>query len=149
MPGAVPDTAAVAAHPLLHSKRILVVDNDASVRNAARELLRQFGCEVEAIHCGKEAFSLVRATHYDLAIVDINLSDMTGFECFRDLKQIHENLPIILMTGFGYDPGHSIVKARQMGLKHALYKPFRLDLLLTAVEGALSPPAETKLPVSS
>ncbi len=146
--GAVPDTAEVASHPLLHNKRILVVDNDASVRDAARELLGQFGCEVEAIHCGKEAFSLVRATHYDLAIVDINLSDMTGFECFRDLKQIHENLPIILMTGFGYDPGHSIVKARQMGLKHALYKPFRLDLLLTSVEGALSPPAETKLPVS-
>lgn len=149
VPGAVPDAAEVASHPLLHNKRILVVDNDASVRDAARELLGQFGCEVEAIHCGKEAFSLVRATHYDLAIVDINLSDMTGFECFRDLKQIHENLPIILMTGFGYDPGHSIVKARQMGLKHALYKPFRLDLLLTAVEGALSPPAETKLPVTS
>ncbi len=149
VPGAVPDVAAVSAHPLLLNKRILVVDNDASVRSAARELLRQFGCQVEAIHCGKEAFALVRATHYDLAIVDINLSDMTGFECFRDLKQIHENLPIILMTGFGYDPGHSIVKARQMGLKHALYKPFRLDLLLTSVEGALSPPTEMKLPVTS
>lgn len=149
VPGAVPDVAAASAHPLLFNKRILVVDNDASVRSAARELLGQFGCEVEAIHCGKEAFALVRATHYDLAIVDINLSDMTGFECFRDLKQIHENLPIILMTGFGYDPGHSIVKARQMGLKHALYKPFRLDLLLTSVEGVLGPPTETKLPVTS
>lgn len=147
-PGAVPDVAAVPARPLLLGKRILVVDADASVRDAARELLGQFGCDVEAIHCGKEAFALVRATHYDLAIVDINLSDMTGFECFRDLKQIHENLPIILMTGFGYDPGHSIVKARQMGLKHALYKPFRLDLLLTAVEGAISPPTEAKLPVT-
>ncbi len=149
VPGAVPDVAAVSAHPLLLNKRILVVDSDASVRSAARELLGQFGCEVEAIHCGKEAFALVRATHYDLAIIDINLSDMTGFECFRDLKQIHENLPIILMTGFGYDPGHSIVKARQMGLKHALYKPFRLDLLLTSVEGVLGPPTETKLPVTS
>ncbi len=149
VPGVVPDAAAVPAHPLVMGKRILVVDNDASVRAAARELLGQLGCNVEAIHCGKEAFALVRAMHYDLAIVDINLSDMTGFECFRDLKQIHENLPIILMTGFGYDPGHSIVKARQMGLKHALYKPFRLDLLLTAVEGALSPPTETKLPVTS
>jgi len=149
VPGVVPDVAAVPAHPLLLNKRILVVDNDASVRGAARELLGQFGCEVEAIHCGKEAFALVRATHYDLAIVDINLSDMTGFECFRDLKQIHENLPIILMKGFGYDSGHSIVKARQMGLKHALYKPFRLDLLLASVESALGPPTESKLPVTS
>jgi CheY-like chemotaxis protein/GAF domain-containing protein len=142
--GALPIVTAPQAHPLLNGKRILVVDNDASVRDAARELLGQFGCDVEAFHCGQEAFTLVRGTHYDLAIIDINLSDMTGFECFRELKQIHENLPIILMTGFGYDPGHSIVKARQMGLKHALYKPFRLDLLLTAVEGALSPPTESK-----
>ncbi|MFM9964825.1 MAG: response regulator [Planctomycetaceae bacterium] len=149
LPGTLPDAATTPAHPLLLGKRVLVVDNDDAVRDAARQLLSQFGCYVEAFHCGQEAFSLVRGTHYDLAIIDINLSDMTGFECFRDLKQIHENLPIILMTGFGYDPGHSIVKARQMGLKHALYKPFRLDLLLTAVEGALSPPTETKLPVNS
>lgn len=148
-PGSLPDVAAPPARPLLAGKRILVVDNDASVRDAARELLGQFGCEVEAIHCGKEAFSLVRATHYDLAIIDINLPDMTGFECFRELKRIHETLPIVLMTGFGYDPGHSIVKARQMGLKYALYKPFRLDLLLTAVEGALSSPADAKPPVTS
>jgi DNA-binding NtrC family response regulator len=39
-----------------------------------------------------------------------------------------------LMTGFGYDPGHSIVKARQAGLKAVLYKPFRLDQLLETVE---------------
>jgi hypothetical protein len=38
------------------------------------------------------------------------------------------------MTGFGYDPGHSIVKARQAGLKAVLYKPFRLDQLLETVE---------------
>jgi DNA-binding NtrC family response regulator len=38
------------------------------------------------------------------------------------------------MTGFGYDPTHSIVKARQQGLKSVLYKPFRIDQLLDEVE---------------
>jgi CheY-like chemotaxis protein len=42
------------------------------------------------------------------------------------------------MTGFGYDPGHSIVKARQAGLQAVLYKPFRLDQLLDAVEKILA-----------
>jgi DNA-binding NtrC family response regulator len=124
------------------------VDNDDSVREAARTLLGQFQCDVETSHCGEEAFSMAHAAHYDVALVDINLSDMTGFECFCQLKQIHANLPIVLMTGFGYDPGHSIVKARQAGLKHALYKPFRLDLLLSTVEAALAPPTEGKPPVS-
>jgi len=41
------------------------------------------------------------------------------------------------MTGFGYDPGHSIVKARQAGLQAVLYKPFRLDQLINTVEQTL------------
>jgi FixJ family two-component response regulator len=52
-------------------------------------------------------------------------------------------VPIILMTGFGYDPSHSIVKARQEGLQTVLYKPFRADRLMEAVEQALrSAPAK-------
>ena len=42
------------------------------------------------------------------------------------------------MTGFGYDPTHSIVKARQQGLKSVLYKPFRVDQLLDEVEKAVN-----------
>jgi hypothetical protein len=40
----------------------------------------------------------------------------------------------VLMTGFGYDPGHSIVKARQAGVDLVLFKPFRVDQLLDTVE---------------
>ena len=49
-------------------------------------------------------------------------------------------VPLVLMTGFGYDPGHSIVKARQAGLQLVLYKPFRLDQLLETVEKVVSAP---------
>ena len=52
------------------------------------------------------------------------------------LQEIMDPVPLVLMTGFGYDPGHSIVKARQAGLPlyGVLYKPFRLDQLLDTVE---------------
>ena len=52
------------------------------------------------------------------------------------LQGILDCVPMVLMTGFGYDPGHSIVKARQAGLRAdaVLYKPFRLDALLDTVE---------------
>ena len=128
--------------PRLQTKRVLVVDSDESVRGAAHELLGRFGCEVETAHNGEEAFLMVRSFHYDVVIADIRLPDMTGFDCFHQLRQIHEHLPVILMTGFGYDPSHSIVKARQMGLKSVLYKPFRLDQLLNEVEQAVSPASE-------
>jgi CheY-like chemotaxis protein len=143
-----PRTAHVPAgprqqRPLLRGKRILAVDSDETVRSAAHELLGRYGCEVETAHNGEEAFVMVRSFHYDAVIADIRLPDMTGFECFYQLKQIHEHLPVILMTGFGYDPAHSVVKARQHGLKAVLYKPFRLEQLLTEVEKAVSSPADS------
>ena len=128
--------------PLLRGKRILVVDADEGVRSAAHELLGRYGCEVETAHNAEEAFVMVRSFHYDAVLADIRLPDMTGFDCFYQLRQINEHLAVILMTGFGYDPAHSIVKARQHGLKSVLYKPFRLEQLLTEVEKAVSSPAD-------
>ncbi len=128
--------------PKLRGKRILVADSDEAVRSAAHELLGRFGCDVETAHNGEEAFLMVRSFHYDVVIVDIRLPDMTGFDCFRKLREVHEHLSVILMSGFGYDPSHSIVKARQMGLKSVLYKPFRLDQLLSELEHAVSSPVD-------
>ena len=71
---------------------------------------------------------------YDCIIADIRLADMNGYELMLNLRDINADVPLVLMTGYGYDPGHSIVKARQAGLKEVLYKPFRLDLLLESVE---------------
>ncbi len=130
-------------HPRLRSKRILVVDNDDTVRDHAHLALGQIGCEVETAHNGEEALLMARSFHYDVVIVDIRLPDMNGYECFVQLRNINEHLPVILMTGFGYDPGHSIVKARQAGLKSALYKPFRVDQLLSELERAVTTSTET------
>ena len=76
---------------------------------------------------------------YDVIIADIRLPDMTGYELLLKLKELMEPVPLVLMTGFGYDPGHSIVNAPPAGLhpKAILYKPFRLDQLLETVETIL------------
>ena len=85
---------------------------------------------------------MLRQSHYDTVVADIRLEDMTGYECFCRLREINDAVPVILMTGFGYDPSHSIVQARQAGgLKSVLYKPFRLDQLLTELEAAFGDPA--------
>jgi CheY-like chemotaxis protein/PAS domain-containing protein len=124
--------------PLLRDRRILVVDNDENVRSAAHGLLERYGCIVETAPDGSEAVFMVRSLlaedGYDVIIADIRLPDMTGFEFMQKLQELMGQVPLILMTGFGYDPGHSIVKARQAGLQSVLYKPFRLDQLLQNVE---------------
>jgi CheY-like chemotaxis protein len=78
-------------------------------------------------------------------IADIRMPDMTGYELLQKLKEFMDHVPLVLMTGFGYDPTHSIVKARQAGLllSAVLYKPFRLDQLLETVDSVVG--ASSKL----
>lgn len=130
-------------HHKLRSKRILVVDADEAVRNDAHSLLERYGCIVETAHEGDEAVLMVRncgpTEGYDVIISDIRLPDYSGYQLMVRLQQLMAHVPMVLMTGFGYDPGHSIVKARQAGLhpKAILYKPFRLDQLLNVTETIL------------
>lgn len=130
------------ARPLLVGARILVVDTDAAVRSAAHELLDRYDCIVETAHDGKETCYMVRNlgpdTKYDVIIADIRLPDMNGYELLISLRELVQPVPLVLMTGFGYDPGHSILKARQEGVKNVLYKPFRLDQLVSTIEETIS-----------
>jgi two-component system, sensor histidine kinase SagS len=129
MPLATEDTQA-----RLRGKQVLVVDPDESVRSDAHRLLERYGCVVETAHDGGEAVSMVRSGSYDAILVDLRLPDMSGYELLVRLQESMESVPMVLMTGFGYDAAHTIVKARQAGLKQILYKPFRLDQLLDTVE---------------
>jgi len=126
-------------HPAIGGRRVLVVDADEQVRAAAHALLERYGCTVETARDGAEAASMVRACgdeNYDVIITDIKLPDYSGYQLMLRLQKLLSHVPIALMTGFGYDPGHSIVKARQAGLhrKAILYKPFHLDQLLGVTE---------------
>ena len=130
---AVPVGIQVEKRPALKNKNVLVIDADEQVRTSAHNLLDKYSCIVETAHEGKEAILMIRNSdrEYDAIIADIRLPDMSGYELLVELKKItgHEKPNLILMTGFGYDPGHSIVKARKEGLRQGavLYKPFRLD----------------------
>ncbi len=142
---AVPAGVQMDEHPHLRGVRVLVVDEDESVRGAAHALLERLGCIVETAHDGVEAVSMVRSSDhyapYNVIICDIRLPDMSGYGVLCKLQEIMTSVPMLLMTGYGYDPGHSIVKCRQAGL-HAqavLYKPFRRDQLLEKIDAMLDP----------
>jgi two-component system, sensor histidine kinase SagS len=140
---ALPATMQVEERPELCGRRLLVVDADENVRSAAHNLLERYGCIVETAHDGAEAMYMVRALtdgEYDVIISDIRLPDLSGYEFLLKLQEVMCSPPLILMTGFGWDPGHSLVKARQAGLQAVLYKPFRLDQLLRAVEQIINTP---------
>lgn len=126
-------------HPVLGSKRVLVMDKERDIRHSAHEILERFDVIVETARDGEQALRMVRTFHYDAVICDIKPPDMTGSELYRRLRETHDQLPVILMTGFGYDGEHTLVRARQMGLKSVLYKPFIVNQLIKSLEDAFSP----------
>lgn len=120
--------------PKLKGVRVLVADNDERTRRTAHSILGRFGCIVETARDGQEALSMARLNPYDAMLADIFLPDLSGFDVYRELRQVQPDARVILMTGFGYDPSHSIVKARQEGLRHVLYKPFRVEQLIDCLQ---------------
>ncbi|MFO0965626.1 MAG: response regulator [Gemmataceae bacterium] len=125
----------------LKGQRVLVVDNDERVRRSAHSLLGRWGCIVETARDGQEALTMARLSAYDAMLADIRLPDLSGFDVYRALREAQPNARVILMTGFGYDSSHSIVKARAEGLRHVLYKPFRVEQMLEALQSRDQEPA--------
>ncbi len=130
-----------ADDPLLYGKRILVADDEANMRKTLSEVLRKHGCDVQTVKDGYEACTLLDAEVFDVIISDIRMPYRNGYEVFEAAKRTLRHPPVILMTGFGYDPHHSIVRATKQGLESVLFKPFEVETLLETLHKALDPVA--------
>ncbi|HEX7010860.1 MAG TPA: response regulator [Phycisphaeraceae bacterium] len=127
-----------AEDPLLARRRILVADDEPHMRNTIGDILRKYGAAVQLAKDGYEACMLLEQEPFDLVISDIKMPYRNGYEIFAAARRQREDLPVVLMTGFGYDPHHSIVRASQEGLSSVLFKPFKVDQLMEEVRKALT-----------
>ncbi len=123
--------------PIISGRKILVADDDENIRTTIADILRKYRANVTVGTSGSDAIKLVNENEYDLVISDIKMPDKTGYDVFHEVRELRAGTPVILMTGFGYDPNHSIVRASQEGLSAVLYKPFKVDSLITEVRKAL------------
>lgn len=123
--------------PVLTGKRLLVADDEDIIRETVRDVLVSKGCEVHEAGDGEVALQLLRDHEIDLVLSDIKMPHKNGYEVFAAAKDKNAKCPVILMTGFGYDPNHAIVRARKEGLAAVLFKPFKVDQLLGEIRQAL------------
>ncbi|MEM0984527.1 MAG: response regulator [Planctomycetota bacterium] len=128
--------------PIIAGKRVLIADDEAKIRKIIGQLLDAKGATVTVCSDGAEACRAIEeagAQPFDLVLSDIRMPDRNGYEVFSAAKKASTETPVILMTGFGYDPHHSIVRASQQGLQAVLFKPFEIEQMLTEVRAALTP----------
>jgi CheY-like chemotaxis protein len=124
--------------PILSGAKVLVVDDEPNIRATIADILRKYHAVVTVGTSGQNAIDLIGEQPFDLILSDIKMPDKTGYEVFAAARKKDLALPVILMTGFGYDPNHCIVRASQEGLSTVLFKPFKVEALLAEVRKALS-----------
>lgn len=123
--------------PVLGEKRVLIADDEDMIRETIAAVLDRAGALTVMAADGEEAIKAINSQHFDLVISDINMPHKTGYEVFSAAKEVHPDCEILLITGFGYDPNHSIVRASREGLAGVVFKPFKVELLMKEARKAL------------
>lgn len=130
--------AATEPDEIIGGKRVLVADDEAIIRETICDVLERRGAIVDSAADGEQAERLIAEGRYQLVLSDIKMPRRTGYDVFAAAKKRDPSTAVILITGFGYDPNHSIVRANREGLAAVLFKPFKVDQLLEEVRGALA-----------
>lgn len=119
--------------------RILVADDEESIRSLLRHILECAGYEVVDAENGQVALEKCREQRPDLVLTDIVMPEMEGIGFMLQLRREYPGLKVIAMSGGGrIGPETYLPMAREFGAVHTLEKPFRRDDVLSAVENAFA-----------
>jgi nitrogen regulation protein NR(I) len=114
---------------------ILIVDDDAQLRQSFEKLLTAEGHTVKTASSGEAAIPMVQAEVPDLVIMDVRMPGMNGLEAFQGMHEIEPKLPVIIMTAFGTT--ETAIEATKLGAFEYVLKPFEIPDILALISQAL------------
>src|SRR5439155_22985136 len=115
--------------------RVLVVDDEASIRDLLSKTLALAEYDVDVSPDGRSALERMRLYPYDLLIADLKMPGMDGLTVIREAKRYKADLPVIIITGFSTES--FAIEAVNLGVAGYLTKPFRVPQVLAAAAKAL------------
>jgi excisionase family DNA binding protein len=116
-------------------RRVLVVDDEASIRDLLTKTLSLSDYEVDTAPDGRSALERLRLYPYDLLIVDLKMPGIDGLTVIREAKRLNAAIPVIVITGFSTES--AAIEALNLGVTSYLTKPFRVPQVLTAAAKAM------------
>jgi excisionase family DNA binding protein len=122
--------AAATARP-----RILVADDEASIRDLLAKTLALAEYEVDLVPDGRSAIERLRIMPYDLLITDLKMPGVDGLAVIREARRLRADIPVIIITGFSTEA--SAIEAVNLGVSGYLTKPFRVPRVLATAAKAL------------
>ena len=127
--------------PRAESKRprILVVDDESSIRDLLAKTLALAEYDVDTATDGRSALERLRLYPYDLLIADLKMPGIDGLSVIREAKRLKSDLPVIIITG--YSTENAAIEAVNLGVSGYLTKPFRVPQVLAAAAKAIGEPS--------
>ena len=122
--------------------RILIIDDDATVRKSHEAVLKANGYEVDVAETGKEAIAKSKAKLYNLALVDLRLPDMDGIELLTSMRETVPKTVKIIITG--YPSQENAIEAVNRGADGYMVKPYTMEDLLRKIREQLQKQRETR-----
>jgi len=126
---------ATSVPPFPERPRVLVVDDEASIRELLTRTLALTEYDVEAVADARSGLDRLRLGPYDLMIADLRMPVMDGLTLIREARRLQPTLKVIIITG--YSTESSAIEAVNLGVVGYLVKPFRVPQVLAAVARAL------------
>jgi len=119
------------------SEKVLVIDDDHTVRGVVSEMLCRLGFEVSSADSAESGLALFLKNKFDLVITDFSMSGMDGINLAYSIKEKSPSTQVILMTGHKKEVILSRIK--DTAVDQALFKPFTLAEMDVTVQGLLHP----------
>ena len=116
--------------------KILVIDDEMVLRRALAVILQHAGYQVGLAANGHRGLELAAKGSFDVALVDIKLPDLDGMEVLRTLREMDEDLKVLIITG--YPTSETAIQAVRLGAFDYLLKPVGTERVLISVENALA-----------
>lgn len=117
--------------------RILVVDDEAVIRNLFKRILETKGHQVTMAKDGSEALDKIKEEPFDVIFLDIVMPGIGGLKACQTIERINPEVKIVMMTGYGAEAEEEIKRSLAAGAYECLYKPFTIKELLDTLEKVL------------
>jgi len=124
--------------------KILVIDDERSIRNTMKDILAFEGYEVDVAENAAEGLNQIKAERYDLVFLDIKMPEMNGIQCLEIIREEGFSMPIVMISGHGNID--TAVECVKKGAFDFIEKPIDLNRLITVAKNALNhQPTEPKI----